>query len=156
MKVIRYTFVLAALCLTADAVRAQTAFGINAQYGLDVEEFQIGAELHVPIRAVNGLSFVPNVEFYLRDDPTIFNLNADFHWSIGSAYTRSFTPYVGAGLALTRWSNGDNSETEPGINLIGGFNFRTSGSAMPFFQVEYRATDPIDDLSIGGGVRFRM
>ena len=135
--------------------RAQTALGVVGQYGLDFEEFQLGAEFHIPFRPNSGFSFVPNIEFYLRDDPTVLSINADVHYAFGSGVARSFVPYVGIGLAITRISNNGNSNSDAGLNLIGGANFRTRGRAVPFFQIEFRAGD-FEDLSIGGGVRFPL
>lgn len=145
---------LVAGLLAAPTAQAQTALGVNAQYGLDYEEFQLGAEFHLPFRPVEGLSFVPNAEFYIMDEPTLFSLNADVHYAFGQ-YTRSFTPYAGLGLAITRRSVNDRSNTEAGLNVIGGANFRTGGNAMPFFQLEWR-TGGYEDLSLGGGLRFRL
>ena len=145
---------VAALCTLP--ARAQTALGVVAQYGLDIEEFQLGGEFHIPFRPTEGFSFVPNIEFYLRDDPTIIVINADVHYAFGSQYSRSLMPYVGLGLAVTRVSNDGRSDSEAGLNLIGGANFRTRGRSVPFFQIEFRAGDPFDDLSIGGGVRFPL
>lgn len=150
------TFAATLMLLAAFArpAQAQTALGVNAQYGLDFEEFQAGAELHIPFRAAGGFSFVPNVEFYFMDEPTVFSINGDVHYAFGR-YTRSFTPYVGLGLAITRWSRNDRSDTDAGLNIIGGANFRTGGRTTPFFQIEYRAGD-FEDLSLGGGLRFQM
>ena len=125
--------------------RAQTAIGLVAQYGLDIDEFQLGGEFHIPFRPIDGFSFVPNLEFYLRDDPTILSINADVHYAFGSQFARSFVPYVGLG----------RSNSDAGLNLIGGANFRTRGRSVPFFQIEFRAGD-YEDLSIGGGVRFPL
>ena len=138
------------------ATQAQTALGLVAQYGLDIEEFQLGGEFHIPFRPLDGFSFVPNLELYIRDDPTILAINADVHYAFGSEFARSFVPYVGLGLAVTRVSDDGRSDSEAGLNLIGGANFRTRGRSVPFFPIEFRASDFYDDLSIGGGVRFPL
>lgn len=135
--------------------RAQTAIGLVAQYGLDIEEFQLGGEFHIPFRPLDGFSFVPNLEFYLRDDPTILSINADVHYAFGAQLARSFVPYVGLGLAVTRVSGDRRSNSDAGLNMIGGANFRTRGRSVPFFQIEFRAGD-FEDLSIGGGVRYPL
>lgn len=154
----KFTIAAAAVALSlamAAPSQAQTGMGFNLQYGTDFEEFQGGIEFLVPFQAVSGLSFVPNAELYLTDDPTVFSLNADFHYAFGR-YTQSVTPYVGAGLAVTRMAFEElDDRTEVGVNLIGGINLRTSSAATPFFQVEYRTSD-FEDLSFGGGVRFRI
>ena len=148
-------FVLTGTAWCLLPAHAQTALGVVAQYGLDIEEFQLGAEFHIPFRPIDGFSFVPNIEFYLRDDPTIFSINADVHYAFGSEFVESFVPYVGLGLAVTRVSDEGRSNSDAGLNLIGGANFRTRGRSVPFFQIEFRAGD-FEDLSIGGGVRFPM
>lgn len=144
----------AVFVLGPSSAQAQTALGVSAQYGLDYEEFQLGAEFHVPFRPVEGLSFVPNFEYYVQDEPTLFSVNADVHYAFGQ-YTRTFTPYVGLGLAITRRSFNERDNTEAGLNILGGANFRTGGNAVPFFQFEYRAGD-FEDVSLGGGLRFLL
>ena len=148
--------VLGALCLmtAAQQAQAQTAVGFNAQYGLDFEEFQVGAEFIIPFTQVQGLSLVPNVEIYLRDDPNVFSINGDVHYML-DVTAQSFTPYFGLGLAVTHVEFERGGNTEAGFNIIGGANFRASGATVPFFQIEYRAGD-YEDLSIGGGVRVRL
>lgn len=152
----QFALLAVALCtfFAVSTASAQTKLGLNAHYGLDMEKFQIGAEYHLPL-GMTGLAFVPNFEYYLMDDPTLFAINADLHYAIGDRYTASFTPYVGAGLAITRWSFNDVNDTNVGVNLLGGANFKTGGRTMPFVQLEYRAGDH-SDLSIGGGLRFRL
>jgi len=73
----------------------------------------------------------------------------------------SFRPYVGAGIALTRATveldvagvgSGENSNTEAGINLIGGLTFPTN-NLKPFVQVQVTIGDP-DLFSLVGGLLF--
>lgn len=130
---------------------AQVGGGINVQYGFDREEAQLGGELHLALSSMRGLAFVPNVEVYLSDDPSIVAFNGDFHYAPTVSQNRAFRPYIGAGLALVRASFGGNSNSELGVNLKGGLNFR-SERTTPFLQLEYRAGD-YDELSLGGGIR---
>lgn len=143
--------------LTAAPAAAQTGLGLNLQYGLDIDALELGVEGHFPFRPNVGLSFVPNFEYYFRDgNLNTYTFNADVHYAIGGAYTRSFTPYVGLGLAIARTSNDrtDASDTDAGLNLKGGATFRGDRFA-PFVQLEFRA-GAAEDLSIGGGVRFAI
>ena len=136
--------------LLALPAQAQVKLGVNGQYGIDYEQFQLGAEAHVPL--VGGLSLVPNAEFYMQDGVDQYTLNGDIHYAIGEAYTRVFTPYAGLGVGVTR--NRQFNDTEVGLNVIGGANFR-AGRAAPFVQLEWRTGD-YGDLSVGGGVRFLL
>lgn len=153
----RYAFfaALALLLLVPSSARAQLGAGLNVQYGTDAEEFQIGGELHIPIPSVAGFTFVPNLEVYLQDEPSVLVFNGDFHYAPSVSPQASIRPYIGLGLALTRVEFDRRDNTEAGINIKGGINFRTTGSLVPFFQAEYRAGD-YDDISIGGGIRFLL
>ena len=132
--------------------QAQVGAGLNVQYGLDSEELQLGGELHLAVGAIQGLSFVPNVELYLIDEPSIAVFNANFHYAPSVSPGSALRPYGGLGAALVLVSQDGDSTTDVGVNLVGGINFR-AGTLTPFVQLEFRAGDA-SDLSIGAGLRF--
>lgn len=138
----------------AKTASAQVGGGLNVQYGFEFEEVQLGAELHIVPGGLPNFTFVPNFEVYLRDDPSVVAFNGDFHYAPTVSRSREWRPYIGLGLALVRVAHRRNSNTEAGVNLKGGLNFRGQRTT-PFVQIEYRvADDPYDDLSLGGGIRF--
>ena len=143
---------VAALGFFAPAAQAQVGAGVNLQYGLDSEELLLGGELHLVIGAVEGLTFVPGLELYLADEPSVLVLNGNFHYAPSVSSRSSIRPYAGFGPALTRTSFGEADRTDFGVNVLGGVNFR-AGSLTPFIQLKYRAGDA-EDLTLGGGVRF--
>lgn len=138
--------------LSAQTAHAQLGAGLKVQYGLDAEEVQVGGELHVPLGVIDGLTLVPALEAYLGDEPSVVVLNGNVHYAPPVSPTSAFRPYVGLGLAAVRVSVDDEGETHPGLNLIGGINFR-AGPLTPFAQFTYRTGDA-SDTSIGGGLRF--
>lgn len=142
------------ICMPA---QAQIGVGIKGLYGLDSEEAQLGGELHVPIGSVSGLTFVPTLEVYLMDNPEVLSVNANFHYAPPVGAGSSVRPYFGLGIGAIRIARDIGprkvEDTEAAFNVLGGVNFRTSGSLTPFVQLQYRASD-FDDISIGGGLRF--
>ncbi|MDX1547778.1 MAG: hypothetical protein R3247_12360 [Rhodothermales bacterium] len=138
--------------LSAQTAHAQLGAGLKVQYGLDAEEVQVGGELHVPLGVIDGLTLVPALEAYLGDEPSVVVLNGNVHYAPPVSPTSAFRPYAGLGLAAVRVSVDDEGETHPGLNLIGGINFR-AGPLTPFAQFTYRTGDA-SDTSIGGGLRF--
>lgn len=156
MKAYTKYFALALLLtfLSALPARAQVGAGLKVGYGFDIEEILLGGELHV-VTPVEDVTFVPNLEIYLRDDPSILSFNGDFHYAPRVGAQSSIRPYVGLGLAITRVSRNNRSNTDAGINLIGGINFRTSGRTTPFIHLKLVEGD-YDDLVLAGGVRFLL
>lgn len=150
-------FLITTGLLIAAPAQAQIGIGIKALYGLDSEEAQLGGELHLPIGAVTGLTFVPTLEVYLMDNPSVLSVNANFHYAPPVGGSSAVRPYFGLGIGAIRISQDVGrrtiSDTESAFNILGGVNFRTSSSLTPFAQIQYRASD-FDDISIGGGLRF--
>ena len=146
--------------LACTPAQAQIGLGLKALYGLDSEEVQLGGELHVPIGSVTGLTFVPTLEVYLMDNPEVLSVNANFHYAPPVGAGSSVRPYFGLGIGAIRVERDigprEIEDTEAAFNILGGVNFRTSGSLTPFVQIQYRASDFFDEASIGGGLRFAL
>ena len=132
-----------ALCaVAAMPAHAQVQFGPQLTYGLDVEEIAIGGRVEIGLP--NKLSqtgplasarFVGSLDYYLvdcggADSCSLIEINPGLVVPLQSA---TLKPYVGGGLNLARSSvsigGTSNSNTETGINLIGGLNFGLSGMA---------------------------
>ena len=159
------------------AAQAQTKIELGPRIGLDiddVEEFFVGvdarfspASLPVQINLTFDYYFVDDVPFF-REFVNIsliqIGINALYQFEIED---QGFTPYAGAGLAITRssvetsfeeFAFGDtqfsDTDTEAGLNLIGGTTFG-SGSLKPFAQLQLTLGDA-EFVTIGGGLLFRV
>ena len=150
-------------------VQAQTKIEVGPRLGLDlagdVEEFFIGADGRF---TVAGLPVILNGAFdwYFVDDTFLGNTDVDasfFQLSFNALYefgtnNQSFTPYAGAGLSLNRGKlevgNLDQSNTEFGINVLGGATFGF-GNLKPFAQAQLTFGE-FDLFTIGGGILFTI
>ncbi len=146
--------------------KAQVSFGprLGVPLGdLDGADLYVGADARFNTPA---LPVVPNASFdyYLTgaDNFSVItvDLNALYPFE-GSGM--SFLPYGGAGLGITRSSSEftdpvsgntrTSSDTEVGINLIGGLQFQT-GSLKPFAQLNFTVGGDVTRFGLTGGLLF--
>ncbi len=155
--------------LGAQASLAQdTNFGIGPRV-----EFGLG-------RAIPGLGVTGSFDYFFPDDfrlTTIegqmftasvnyWEINANLIYGFSIANTPGVDPYVGAGINFSHISGnftgpgaaGDNSETDAGINLVGGAKFPLTG-VTPFLEarLELKGSDPLgveDQFVLTGGILF--
>lgn len=150
-------------CLVAAVMLAALpAVAESAQVGgvvawHDDADLGIGAWASFPVDAISEqVSGVAEFVYYFPDEPA----NVDFsYWELnGNLYhdftldSDQFTPYAGGGINIAHGSGSTNtvlgevsaSDTDVGINLIGGLAFRTL-SYEPFIEMKFE---------IGGGESF--
>lgn len=163
--------------------QGQTSFKVGPRIGIPVGDvsdlggnFFFGADARVGSPAlpvmING-----SFDFYLTDDietggedlsQTIFavDINALYEFGIDNP---AFTPYAGGGLAITRSSVeevtvdtgfgtgtfGGGSDTEVGLNLVGGARFPV-GSFEPFAQLNATLGGDVQRFGITGGLLFGL
>ena len=166
-----------ALFLTgAGTAHAQTQFAVGPRLGFELDSYDaffVGADVRI---STPNLPVVlnPTLDYYLidKDDylPRLsgvdfsitflqLGLNAIYEFVLED---QPFTPYAGAGVAITRVSVsadveglGSDSEgdNEGGLNLFGGVVFE-SESFRPFIQAQATVGSDADFLSVIGGVLF--
>lgn len=129
----------------------------------DIASVAIGADvrLQTPAFPVQGNG---SFDFYFADDPwTVWtvDLNAVYPFAIEDV---DFMPYAGAGLGITRLSAGEDTEfgefsvsdTDIGVNLVGGAEFVLDNGINPFAQLQVTVAGDADRLGITGGVLFDL
>jgi hypothetical protein len=124
--------VLALFAAAPSPVFAQmgAGFGVRAGVGADPDQFHFGVHYDTgPL--FERLSFRPNLELGLGDNVTTVAANFEFAYWI-PIKSRAWGVYVGGGPALVVYQfdddHGDDTETEPGFNLLIGV-----GHARGFF-----------------------
>lgn len=103
---------------TADA---QVYVGPQVNLATDTD-FGVGGRVLANIEQAN-LEFVGSADLYFPDGPTDYweaNGNLFYHFHLPE--NPSVLPYLGGGLNLATFSNGD-TRTEAGLNLGGGVRF---------------------------------
>jgi outer membrane immunogenic protein len=138
--------VLAAAALPATA-QAQARFGAQLSYG-DDSDLGIGVRVKADTpRLIPGspLSFIGSFDwFFPGNSVDYFEINANLAYNFTVAGS-PIRPYAGGGLNLARASVANNSNTELGLNILGGVNFRAMGRLQPFAEIR---------LELSGGEQF--
>lgn len=147
------TLTVAAAFVAASALPAQAqSFGLNVQYGQNVESLQAGVELLIPT-PTKYVKLMPNVEGYMPRVGWGVSVSQDVLFS--AMPDHAVSPFVGGGVSYTRRVIADMDRSGTGANALGGIRFRVSEYLRPFVQVEYR-TGVWEDVSYGVGVRSSL
>jgi hypothetical protein len=153
---------IAALVLvpvTAHAEAMVTSAGPRAGLSVNPDQIALGGQLSLNGFAPNW-SFDPNVELGFGDDVQVIALNLDGYYHMRLANS-DWRPYVGGGLDITYFSVdhvpewADNSDTEIGVNLVGGFIVPTRSDNEWFIELRLGVGD-IPDLKIMTGINFKL
>jgi hypothetical protein len=132
---------------------------VGPRVGLSInpDQFVIGGQLNFPIEP-HGLAISPNIELGVGDNQTTIQFNGDMVYHFSTAGP-NWNPYAGAGLAVAIFdydSNiGGGSNSEVGINFIGGLRFRQKNGSHLFTELRIGIAD-IPDAKIMVGWNFPM
>ena len=141
--------------------QAQWRLGTHAGYDVDVKELLIGvnAQFTISGAAIAGvpLQFSPGFDFYpgVGDGVSYWIADVDAHYPIQA---QGFNPFVGGGLYMSRASVnagtfGSFSDTNIGLNLIGGAEFGTHDVIRPYAEGKFRVGSGATFI-LKGGVSF--
>ncbi len=156
----RFHGVLAVLALLVVAGSAQAQrFGAHVNLGLDSD---LGLGGRVELDMANKLSqtgplskafFVGQLDYYFDTcgvgDCTMFEINPGLLVPVGSG---RMDFYAGGGLNIARASAGGFSNTETGVNIIGGLRFPMSGFSA--YAEGRLGLGGADQLALTFGIKF--
>jgi opacity protein-like surface antigen len=153
---------VAALTLTsaslASAQSPTPSNEIGPRVGLSIspDQFVIGGQMNFPLQPA-GLDISPNVELGVGDHATTIQLNADLDYHFSDAGP-NWNPYVGGGLGMAFFSYnndvGGGSDTQLGVNLLGGLRFRQKNGSHLFTELRLGIGDPFPDAKVIVGWNF--
>ena len=153
-------FLTAAVLTLAAAATAAAQNQVGPRLGLSInpDQFVLGGQLTVPFSEPN-LLFAPNVEIGFGDNVTTFQVNGDVAYHFNEVGP-NWNPYVGAGLGLIVIDfndnfPGDNSDTELGVNIIGGLRFKNRSGSNLFTELRLGIGD-LPDAKVMVGWNFPM
>jgi len=147
---------LAGLSLCAPDTRAMGFTGVGAKLGYTNPE-RLDGTTEVGVHAELGergsaVTLMPNFMYWNVNSYSNANPNLDVHYRFTPSGT--LTPYVGSGVGINFIDGrrfGD-SDTQVGMNLIGGLKFPTEG---PNYFLEARHTlSDLNQTSVLAGVTF--
>ena len=153
--------VVGALVLLPVAAHAAvvTSAGPRVGVSIDPDQLVVGGQLELSEFAPNW-SFDPSIELGFGDDLMVIALNADvfYHFHLKDS---DWGPYLGGGLGVGFYSWDapvgvrDDSETEIGLNVVGGFNI-PAGAAQHWFAELRLGIGDLPDFKLMGGINFKM
>jgi opacity protein-like surface antigen len=164
----RYFFLLGFCFLFTAAAHA--GFGLQVSYNhfespegdlslLEGGDFGIGARSEF---GTSSLALVLSFDYYFPGDELenlkFYELNANLAFTFP---TEGFRPYIGGGVGIARVSFDedffDESQTETGINILGGVKFG-GGPVSPFVEGRYVFYDEEEGFTnrfvLTGGILF--
>lgn len=154
--------VLGAVTFGVQEAHAQISFGAQASFA-DETDFGIGARIYAGL-PLTGLELVGAFDYFFPSEEGLnyFEVNANALYSLPLAGMTGFRPYVGGGLNIARGSLdvdlpegfGDisTSDTEMGLNLIGGLEFGF-GPIKPFAELRAQIAGG-EQIVLTGGIRL--
>ena len=146
-----YLLVLASLAFLAAPSEAMVA-GLRAGFSGDPDQFLFGGQIE-PDPIAKNIHIVPSAEVGLGDELFSLAFQGDFQYRFETG--GGVRPYAGAGLAVTYFDpdfEGADSETEFGVNALGGLYF---GNKTPMFvDVKLGLTDEVPDFKAVFGINF--
>ncbi len=151
----RKTLVTAAVLLCL--VGVESAFAQGFRWGPEVSlgtdtDLGLGARAEFDFSG-SALTIIASFDYYFPDGPAEYweiNGNLIYNFNIPSAPT--VTPYAGGGLNIGHASANGNSDTDPGLNLLGGTRF-DAGSIMPFVEIKF-TIEGVEQFVVTGGILF--
>ena len=127
--------------------------GPRVGLGINPDQFVIGGQMNFPLEP-HGLAISPNVELGVGDHTTTIQLNADLDYHFANAGP-NWNPYVGGGIGIAFFDyDNDGSDTELGVNLLGGLRFRQKNGSHLFTELRLGIGDPYPDAKVIVGWNF--
>lgn len=152
--------------LTPQQANAQVEVEVGPRVGIDLADasdiggdFFIGAEGRINSAAM-PVTINPAIDYYFVDVDGYSLLNVDINalYEFG-VDNQAFTPYAGGGLGVIRSSFDAGgisaSDTEIGLNLLGGATFET-GNLQPFVQAKINVGSNFTLFGLMGGLLFGL
>jgi hypothetical protein len=149
VKRVNTLFVAAVFVAAAPSITLAQAGGVRGGVSVDPDQFYLGGHYETgPL--VDRLHFKPNVEAGFGDDLTLIAINFEFVYKFPSR--APWNLYAGGGPAINIFSfdEFDDTETEPGFNILLGAESRRG----LFFEMKIGVIDS-PDLKFGVGWTFR-
>jgi opacity protein-like surface antigen len=131
-------------------------WGPRVGLSLDPDQVHFGAHFDYGNFAKH-VRFQPNVEFGFGDNVNLYTLNAEAAYRFTEKWD-VWSPYLGGGLGanIKSWDgpdNHNNSETDLGLNLLGGIEKGLSNGDRFFVETKLSLND-IPDVKITVGWTF--
>ena len=153
-RLIAFLFTALALsCFALGSPALATTGGLRAGFSSSPDQFLVGGQLELSPVAHN-LYIIPSAELGLGDNLTSISFNGDLQYRFVSHSALRF--YAGGGLALYL-VNPDGpvgSDTNFGVNALGGMFFNRNSKSPMFVELKAGLSDRVPDWKAVFGVNF--
>ena len=115
----------------------------------------------------NSLSFRPSIDYFNLEqentkwDMDVIGLHMDWYWHFMDNRRSAMAPFIGFGAALNFYEADWKDDSDAGLELFGGIDFKLSGSPLLLtIEARYKVLDIADfdqtawELSMGIGYIF--
>lgn len=146
--------VIVVLALGTASALADTSAGIRAGLSVNPDQFLFGGQLNLdPVG--RHVYIVPSAELGLGDNLTTLSFNGDVQYRFPVDKGSDLRPYAGGGLTIY-WVDvdGGGSDTEVGVNLLGGIFFGDASGNPMFIDAKLGLNDEIPDWKFVFGINF--
>jgi hypothetical protein len=131
--------------------------GWGPRFGVSVDPDQIFFGAHLDYGYVaQHVRIQPNLELGFGDDVKLFTINAEAAYRFSSTWN-VWTPYIGGGIGANIKSvdsgGSNSSQTDLGINLLGGFEKGLYNGNRFFVEAKVSVND-VPDLKVAIGFTF--
>lgn len=145
-----------------------TVFALAAPRGVEAQEVHFGPQLSlaedtdlgVGGRALVNLSGMEGFEiagsfdyFFPGSNFDYWEINGNLHYNIQVSESEVFFPYIGAGLNYANASSGGVSNSDIGLNLVGGSKFQAAERFIPYAELRVEAGGG-EQIVVTGGLLF--
>ena len=148
----------AALLLAPRFASAYGVSGVGARMGYadpDALDGTTTMSVHADLeRSGTRVHLMPNMAFWSVNQVSNVNPNLDIYYHFERH--RRVSPYLGGGMGLNFRHNDrlNRSETDPGVNLLGGLLFPGGGAARRYYlEGRFTASD-VNQVALLTGVTF--
>ncbi|MBK7703923.1 MAG: hypothetical protein IPI34_14065 [bacterium] len=134
--------IAAALLLAATPALAQSGWGVRGGLTIDPDQVHVGAHVNAG-EIFNDGYFLPNVEVGFSDHGRLIALNPEMVYRFDKSSRSRWGFYIGGGLGINiyDWDDGprdnhDDSDTELGLNILGGMSRARRGGGDVFMELK--------------------
>jgi hypothetical protein len=149
MKGMGIVVAVALIALWSVPAAGETAWGFRGGITFDPDQVHVGFHVDTGELFPDGY-FVPNVEIGFGDNLVLVAINPELIYRFRQQYDRPWGFYVGGGLGINyiNWDDDvfgrDSSDTELGLNILGGMTRRLSSGNRLFLELKLGVADSPD------------
>jgi len=158
MKKLCFLAVMLLISLTTVfAQQGEKSIGVNLGYGSEIESLKLGVNFKYNFS--DQFRVAPSFDYFFeKNHVTLWGINADANYLFNVADGINVYPLAGLALIGASYSGilGNSSDTELGINLGGGVDFRLTDEVDFNIEAKYQILDHWDQLVLSFGISYRF